>query len=254
MSLIPYTVASCSSEDEQHPARELQSFHSQSRGWQSSRFCDFPQEIVLKFGGPVNVQQVQLLSHQFKIATRIELFVGSLAEGQAEPPASGFEGIQFSRLGHFSLDCNERSKFQARELKTVYVPRRADGLYLRLLLHKCHVNEHNLYSQLGLLAVRVIGDGGGDGERPLDAPLSRLATRPPLAPEEAEERAGGAVDGGVMALLHELHRDKEEAVRAEEYEHAKALKTRIEELRGVGVELSSLERKKLAAVQREDYD
>ena len=145
------------------------------------------------------MQQVQLLSHQFKIATRIELFVGSLAEGQAEPPASGFEGIQFSRLGHFSLDCNERSKFQARELKTVYVPRRADGLYLRLLLHKCHVNEHNLYSQLGLLAVRVIGDGGGDGERPLDAPLSRLATRPPLAPEEAEERAGGAVDGGVMA-------------------------------------------------------
>ena len=45
MSLIPYTVASCSSEDEQHPARELQSFHSQSRGWQSSRFCDFPQVL-----------------------------------------------------------------------------------------------------------------------------------------------------------------------------------------------------------------
>ena len=37
---------------------------------------------------------------------------------------------------------------QARELKTVYVPQATEGLYLRLVLHKCHVNEYNLYNQV----------------------------------------------------------------------------------------------------------
>jgi hypothetical protein len=156
MSLLTYSIAACSSEDESHPARELQSFHSQSRGWQTAHFCDFPQELVLRFGGAASVQQVQVLSHQFKIATRVELFIGKLPPGAAEPPPSGVGGVAFTRLGHFSLDGNERSKFQARELKTVYVPRLAEGHFLKLLLHKCHVNEHNLYNQVGVLAIRVV--------------------------------------------------------------------------------------------------
>ena len=140
MSMLSYTIAACSSEDEQHPARELQSFHSHSRGWQSAHFCDFPQEVVLRFEGCVTIQQVQLLSHQFKIASRVELFVGKLPKGASCPP-TGVPGISFSRLGHFSLDVNARSRYQARELKTVYVPQSSEGHYLRLLLHKCHVNE-----------------------------------------------------------------------------------------------------------------
>ena len=87
---------------------------------------------------------VQLLSHQFKIASQVELFIGTLPHG-VEPPANGTEGASFVRLGHFSLDSNERSKYQARELKTVYVPQATEGHYLRLVLHKCHVNEHNLH-------------------------------------------------------------------------------------------------------------
>eukprot|EP00965_Chrysotila_dentata_P055832 1851527-Pleurochrysis_carterae.AAC.1 len=87
--------------------------------------------------------QVQLLSHQYKIASRVELFIGRLPQGAAMPP-SGAPNVVFERLGHFSLDVNERSNWQARELKTVYVPQASEGHFLKLLLHKCHVNEHNL--------------------------------------------------------------------------------------------------------------
>ena len=141
--LLQYRVAACSSEDAAHPARELQGFHAHSRGWQSAHWCQYPQEVVLQFQGKVCVQQVQLLSHQFKIASQVELFIGAMPPGVPTPPA-GTAGASFSRLGHFSLDPNERSKYQARELKTVYVPQATEGTFLRLLLHKCHVNEHNL--------------------------------------------------------------------------------------------------------------
>ena len=44
---------------------------------------------------------------------------------------------------------------QARELKSVYI--KARGNFLRLLLHKCYLNDHNLFNQVGLIALNVIG-------------------------------------------------------------------------------------------------
>lgn len=57
-----------------------------------------------------------------------------------------YESAQFRRLGYLSLNSNERSKFQARELKSVYV--NAPGQYLRMLVHKCYINEANLFNQV----------------------------------------------------------------------------------------------------------
>lgn len=82
--------------------------------------------------------QVQILSHQSKIATQIELFVGH---------GHTYRSAQFRRLGYLSLNKNERSDYQARELKSVYVD--ATGQYLRILLHKCYINELNLFNQVG---------------------------------------------------------------------------------------------------------
>ena len=115
--LLSYKISACTSEDGDHPVRELQDFHAQSRGWQSARWCEFPQALVLQFPGRVNLQQVQVLSHQFKISSRIEIFIGDMPPGVPVPP-TGAEGVEYMRLGHFSLDSNERSGFQARELKT----------------------------------------------------------------------------------------------------------------------------------------
>ena len=117
----------------------------------SLSFCEFPQEIGLQFNdGVVNISQVQLLSHQSKISTRIELFMGV---------GSDYFNCQFSRLGYLSLDSNERSSFKARELKSVYL--KARGSFLKLLFHKSHVNTLNLYNQVGLIAINVLGQLAG---------------------------------------------------------------------------------------------
>jgi centrosomal protein CEP104 len=52
--------------------------------------------------------------------------------------------IPFKRLGYLSLDSNERSGYQARELKSVYIDSMA--LLFKLVLQKCHLNNFNTFN------------------------------------------------------------------------------------------------------------
>ena len=142
-SKLRFKVCYCSGEDPDFPASELNAHTPHTRGWQTPRFCEYPQEIGIQFASVSDVQQLQVLSHQSKIATRIEIFVGTAVEGDPRP---AYSRARFKRMGYVSLDPNERSNFQARELKTVQF--NANGLYLKLIIHKCSVNRLNIYSQV----------------------------------------------------------------------------------------------------------
>ena len=48
-------------------------------GWQSSRFCTYPQELVVEFYSYVNIKQINILIHEKKIPTVIE-FADALPE------------------------------------------------------------------------------------------------------------------------------------------------------------------------------
>lgn len=54
-----------------------------------------------------------------------------------------------------SLDSNQRSEYKARELKSVYVNTR--GYYLKLVMKACHSNAINVYNQVGIVAINVMG-------------------------------------------------------------------------------------------------
>jgi len=151
-SRLRYQVVRCTSEDPEYPVSELLAHSSQTRGWQTARFCEFPQEVGLEFEKPVHLRQVQFLSHQSKIATKIELYTALPEVGSG----TGYETAQFKRLGYLSLDNNERSQFQARELKSVYVD--VSAQFLKILFHKCHVNRYNIVNQVGLIALHALGE------------------------------------------------------------------------------------------------
>ena len=154
------------------------SFSHATRGWQSPRFCNYPQEIGFELGvsissdpsttpvssarPPVRMRQVQILSHQCKIATKIEVFT-ALATSQS----TTYQNAVFQRLGYLSLDSNARSQFQAREVRGHSPLLREESVFLM--------------AELGLL--------GGASRRPSHAPAfsalrlparSRLAS--PLTP------------------------------------------------------------------------
>lgn len=282
---LKYRIVKCTSEDPEFPASELLTHSSQTKGWQTARFCDFPQEIGLQFETPVHLRQVQFLSHQSKIATKIELFT---ALSQAGQPAS-YDTINFKRLGYLSLDSNERSQFQARELKSVYVD--VSAQFVRIVLHKCHVNRYNIVNQVGLIALNCLGEAlgpdlaiGPPAPNPVlqrGPPAGPVAAYPqqqqqqqppaqaaaPLAqaqtaaePQPTQQDAGQAAsdemqyDAQTLERIKALSRAKARAVEAEDYEEAKRCKEMLARLRQTGLLLRELEDRKRAAVRNEDYD
>lgn len=104
------------------------------------------------------INQLQFLSHQSKIASKIELFTfnpETLPGGLNNKSKLPLNEIQFTKMGYLTLNTNERSGFQARELKSVSVSVRC--ALLKILLHKCHLNSFNQFNQVGLIALNVIG-------------------------------------------------------------------------------------------------
>lgn len=141
-----------SSEDIDNPAEQLNTVNPRTKGWQSVRFCQYPQELGFELDdGPAKLNQIQILSHQSKISTKIEIFIGN---------GKSYESATFKRLGYLSLDSNERSSYSARELKTVFVD--YVGQYIKLLINENHINKLNIYNQVGVVAVSLLGVSEGN--------------------------------------------------------------------------------------------
>eukprot|EP00474_Spongospora_subterranea_P010303 CRZ10761.1 hypothetical protein [Spongospora subterranea] len=220
---IPFRVRYCSSFDENlSSASALEVAHPQSQGWISAGFCSYPQEIILELERASTIRQIQILSHQSLIATRIELYIGQQPD-------------DYSRLGYMSLDPNTRSLYKARELKTVDLQLNEDVKFLKLIIHKNHDNDVNIRSQVGLVALKVLG--------------RKISSQSP-----ADLSVDMECDPETTRLIRELHDKKLRAVQVEDYDEAKRLKHVIDSIRSVGAQLSALEADKILAVQREDYD
>lgn len=260
---LPFAVVSCSSQDEDFPGSELNK-GVLGRGWQSSRFCFFPQEIVLELQQPSRVINMQLLCHEFKIPSKVEVFVSMMNPYIHSEQAIG----QMKRLGYLSLDPNDRSGHQARELKSIYVDSSAAAI--RLLLHNCYTNKLNVYNQVGLMAVIITGDplegqqmeyfNRHDVTTPSHVSMIQVActkgmdTRTQAPSPKAVDFDFSEVDSATGTRLRQLFQDKIMAVGNEDYDEAKRLKILIERLKELGKKMKQLERRKFAAVEVEDYD
>ncbi|DBA04925.1 TPA: hypothetical protein N0F65_006927 [Lagenidium giganteum] len=152
-SAVSLDLLHCSSEDEEFPAFNLQvngasMAHVVAGGWQSEKFCEYPQELIfsVNHGMPTRVERLQVLSHHCKIASKIELFA-SVAK------KADWRRATFHRLGFLTLGSNEKNNFSARELKSIQFPTSERVTLVRLLLHPCHTNKLNLFNQVGIVSL-----------------------------------------------------------------------------------------------------
>jgi len=249
MVKLKFKVINCQGEDPDYPVSELNVHSPQTKGWQSPRFCEFPQEIGLQFlDGTVRIQQIQLLSHQSKIATRVEIFMGV---------GEDYSTAKFQRLGYLSLDSNDRSGFRARELKSVYID--ATGQYLKLCMHKCFINKYNLYNQVGLIAINALGEPGDSSSSNNNNNRNSKGKHSMSAAARPNEKLNDlafdmAFDAETAEKIRNISAAKNACVANEDYEAAKALKTVEQQMKAIGVQLAKMEVQKSTAVQREDYD
>jgi centrosomal protein CEP104 len=140
---IPFQVISVSGSDPEFPVEGIAKHGPFNTGWQSERFCTFPQQMILKLSEKTRVFKIQLLIHHFKIPTKVEIAISNTQD-------------QFERLGYVSLGDNSKNAYRARELKTVHLDTYCT--YLQLSFHRCFVNSLNLYNQVGLVAVNILGN------------------------------------------------------------------------------------------------
>jgi centrosomal protein CEP104 len=148
---LRYHIRNASGEDPDYPARELLMHHAQGRGWQSPRFCSYPQELEIQLDQPSRLSSIQLLCHEYKIPRLVTIFVSNLPLNCTDPS----QAVE-RRLGHVRMDDNHRSSYQARELKTIQLGH-ISATSVRFVLDQCHVNEHNIYNQVGIVAVNIVG-------------------------------------------------------------------------------------------------
>jgi len=251
---LRYKVVSFSSEDADYPANQLNTVSPSTRGWQSVRFCPYPQELGFELiGGKVQISQIQLLSHQSKISSKIEIFVGQ---------GNSYRTANFRRLGYLSLDSNERSSFQARELKTVFIDH--VGSFIKLLINENHINKQNIYNQVGIIAVSLMGIEDGPGSMMQQAGGPRGAA----SGFKGGPGAGGGgpanpyndlsidmnLDPQTANKLRQLSDAKSRAIETEDYMTAKQIKHVEQDLKSMGSRLAQLDMAKSDAVMAEDYD
>ncbi|NXB46250.1 CE104 protein, partial [Leucopsar rothschildi] len=264
---IGFTVVSSSGHEDGFSARELMVHAPTVNGWRSPRLCQYPQEIILQLVERCRIRKLQLLAHQYMIASKIEFYISESLPEYFAP----YQSERFQRLGYVPLSDNEKTDFRARELKSVYMD--AVGQYLKLIFHKNYVNKYNLYGQVALVAVNIIGEPADYGIDSMSSPSrdklidhylgiklddpaldgTYLGKRDSISPLD-DLAFDMYQDPEVAQIIRRLDEKKQEAVRLECYDHAKKLKQAIADLQKVGERLGRYEVEKRYAVEKEDYD
>ncbi|KAI8385053.1 uncharacterized protein BYT42DRAFT_564515 [Radiomyces spectabilis] len=293
---LPYEIAHCSSWDDGYspeqlvsssPGNRSSSVMSQSeladdddsydgkkiKGWQTPKCPNYPQDLIIHLlCGPAHISKVQILSHHYKIATKIDVYIGMSKQDIAtNEPIVGEDDdtlIEFTRLGYVCLDNNMRAQFRARELKSIKV--NTDGEYIRLVLRNCHRNKLNLYNQVGLIALNVLGQPihyankipiVEPSQHPLDdmSLLSSSTRRTSVSSDHSFQNRSAAItqyggDDDIQQWIGVLQQAEKEAVQYEAYQQAKSYSYLTNILSNISKKLLHLEFQKQEAIEIKDYD
>lgn len=256
MSKIGFDIVKCSGWDSECDPKLLESTHHHDQGWESERFCLYPQHLILRLKpGLVQIEKLQFLIHNYKISTQLEFFSGSPNE--------------WEKLGFINLNNNESTQYKARELKTVFIAFKSE--YIKIVIHKCFINRLNLFNQVGILAINIHG-------QPCDSLylLDSLKDPPSFIIDDPMEDPGirGMVnihtdsslsvkkdlelqvsqDAHLISIMTATEESKQEAVRNEDFKLASDLKKFQKLCQQVGSEIGTLTIQKQKAVHEEDYE
>uniref|UniRef100_T1JB15 TOG domain-containing protein n=1 Tax=Strigamia maritima TaxID=126957 RepID=T1JB15_STRMM len=254
---IVFRVASVSGEDEKFRAKELNTHGPTIQGWHSPkfmhvypypRFCIYPQELTIQLDSRTKICKIQMLSHQFLIATKIDLLVGDMVDDTAIVAS---QNAVYQLLGSVTLSDNEGTNYKARELKSVHVD--AIGIFVKFILHKNYVNRHNLCNQVGLVAVNVIGDDYDDNYSTTEA--GAINQRKADIISSLDDLAFDMYqDSEVAHIIRKLETKKQAAILDEQYDLARKLKNVSFELHKAGEKLGKYEIEKKQVTDMSDFD
>ncbi|CAO3698999.1 unnamed protein product [Rhizopus stolonifer] len=267
---LPYQVAHCSSWDEAYSPEQLvksnfgnELFSEKCKGWQTTKYPEYPQDLILHLlSGPARIQKIEILSHHFKIATKMDVYIGSIKE-DCIPDTDEELMIEFTRLGFVRFDNNAGAQFRARELKSIKT--NMDGEYVRLVIRNCHSNNLNVFNQVGIHALNIQGQTIKDIIPKSPSPylldnnrLSVSSRAQSVSSNSSLPQPQQYMPNPIEIELEQweqiLKMAEEEAVQNEIYQAAKVYNYLSEKMGRFLKIVSDLEAGKRYAVESKDYD
>ena len=150
--LLKYRLVGVSTEDPENPFYSLIS-GLKNDGWCSVRYSTYPQELLIQFCRPCRLRQVNLLLHEYKIPSKIDLyyfFPKTFSEFNLD-----IDDLIFEKLGYIIPNINKIPNKEAREFKQIFM--NENVYYLKFVFHQNYPNLKNLFNQVGLISIQCYG-------------------------------------------------------------------------------------------------
>jgi len=227
-------------------------------GWQSSRFCTYPQEIIIEFFTYVNIKQINILIHEKKIPSIIE-FINCLPKNVNNPNNNsiGNNNIYYKnkKIGFIRLSQNTESNYKSRELRKIHVD--IFTKRLKLILHKNYSNAYNIFCQVGIVSLNFLGyilpEEKDDNEENNKLNYSELYLEEDI--DDIDDNfLIEKMDEETKAKLKQLLEDLDEKKQKEEYDECKIIKNKIDQLKKISFKIYQLENYKNQFSAKNDFD
>ena len=221
-------------------------------GWQSSRFCSYPQEIIIEFHSYVNIKQINILFHEKKIPTLIE-FVNCIPKKLNQNINNNNIYYTNKSIGYIRLSSNAETNYKSRELRKIHVnifTRR-----IKLIIHKNYSNAFNIFGQVGIIYMNFLGhilseENENEKEKLNFSELNLEDDIDDLDDTLIIEK----MDEESKEKLKELLLELDEKKKMEEYEECKIIKNKIDLLKKISFKIYHLENYKNQFSAKNDFN
>ena len=241
---LKYNIIKISSYEDESASisKTLISFEN---SWVSERFCTFPQQIIIKFEVPVNLRQINIISHEKKISEKISFFSFCPQKDLFIPISKEFN---FENIGFINFNPNFASNYQVRELKRVSI--NIKSLFLKIELDKNYINDYNPYHQVGLINLDFYGfklSGYND---------DILIKNPSIKKNEEVENNNynTLIDEICGEKIKQLNNKLNQSNKNQNYNECLYYKELISKAKEIGNKIYNLQKEKNEAIKIEDYD
>ena len=251
---LKYRLVGVSSEDPENPFYSLIS-GLKNDGWCSVRYSTYPQELLIQFCRPCRLRQVNLLLHEYKIPSKIDLyyfFPKTFSEFNLD-----IDDLIFEKLGYIIPNTNNNQNKEAREFKQVFL--NENVYYLKFVFHQNYPNLKNIFNQVGLISIQCFGidftANNINGLYPNIRKPTDFLTQKSLYPQiKKKEYDDSFLDEICILKLKELKEALDFTLKIENYDEAKKVTDLIQLVRKIGEKINEAKDTKSKALEVQDWD
>ena len=252
--LLKYRLVGVSTEDPESPFYSLISGLKNS-GWSSVRYSTYPQELLIQFCRPCRLRQVNLLLHEYKIPSKIDLyyfFPKTFSEFNLD-----IDDLIFEKIVYIIPSQNKKTNNSLRELKQIYL--NENVYYLKFVLHQNNPNLKNIFNQVGIINIQCFGidftANNINGLYPNIRQPTDFFTKKSMYPNiKKKEFDDNLLDEVCIMKINELKEALDFTLKIENYDESKKVSDLIQLVRKIGEKINDAKETKNKALEVKDWD